>query len=74
MGPRAGHVPSREGAAVLSSEPGPQAMVALGATVDGTLGSSQPALQGLVQGSKALGSGPMRWGPWSHIEGPYWAE
>lgn len=57
MGPRGGTHAKLGGAAVLPSEPGPQAVVALGATVDGTLGSSQPAPQGLVQGSKALGSG-----------------
>lgn len=50
-------MPSWEGAAVLSSEPGSQVVVVLGATVDGTLGSSQPPPQGLVEGSKALSSG-----------------
>lgn len=63
-------MPSWEGAAVLSSEPGPQAVVALGATVDGTLGSSQ----GLVQSSRLSAVATMRCGPWSHIESPYWAE
>lgn len=57
MGPRGWTHAKVAGAAVLSSEPGPQAVAAVGATADGTLGSPQPAPWGLIQGSKAPSSG-----------------